>query len=59
MHLGRGALAGGLLVPRLAGLGLSLWEDEIRSVRGLRGGGPSTIFGRYDTNDQMLLSFLG
>src|SRR5947207_9456206 len=49
----------GLLVPRLASLGQSLWVDEIGSVQSYIRGGPSVIFGRYETNDHMLLSLLG
>src|SRR6266550_3257079 len=52
-------LACGLLVPRLATLGQGLWLDEIQTVQGYIRGGPSAIFGRYETNDHMLFSFLG
>ena len=52
-------LACGLLVPRLATLGQGLWLDEIQTVQNYIRGGPAAIFGRYETNDHMLFSFLG
>jgi hypothetical protein len=47
-----------LIWSRFAGLGASLWHDEIYTIQKFIVPGPAAIFGKYNTNDHMLFSML-
>lgn len=47
-----------LLVSRLAGLGLSLWADEVTTVVRFVQPGPAAIWGSYSPNNHVLFSLL-
>jgi hypothetical protein len=54
------AVAGAVLLwSRFAGIGTSLWHDEIYTLQTFVDPGPRAIFGAYNPNDHILFSVLG